>query len=105
MHRKKQSSEQIEEERNETYKAAVALKYKIHEDNAPKVAAKGRGVLARRIIEIAKEHGIPIRDDPDLVEVLLKLDLSEEIPPELYQIVAEILAFVYRMNEKWGSEE
>jgi len=93
------------ETHNETYKAAVALKYKIHEDNAPKVVAKGRGVLARKIIEVAREHGIPIRDDPDLVEVLLKLDLNEEVPPELYQIVAEILAFVYRMSERRGSEE
>ena len=93
------------EEHNETYKAAVALKYKIYEDKAPKVVAKGRGVLARKIIEVAREHGIPIRDDPDLVEVLLKLDLNEEVPPELYQIVAEILSFVYRMNERRGSED
>lgn len=89
------------EEYNETYKAAVALKYKIQEDNAPKVVAKGRGTLARKIIEVANEHGIPIREDPDLVEALLKLDLNEEIPLELYQIVAEILAFVYRMNERY----
>ena len=77
---------------------AVALKYDQSRDRTPLVAAKGKGELAERIIAIAKEHGIPIREDADLVEVLSRLDIENEIPPELYKAVAEILAFIYRVN-------
>ena len=83
-------------------KKAVALKYKRGQDNAPKVTAKGTGLVAEKIIDIARKQGIPVKDDPDLVEVLSRLDLDEEIPPELYVIVAELLAFVYRLNRKKG---
>ena len=67
---------------------------------APRISAKGAGYLAERIIEIAKEHGIGIYEDPDLVEVLSKLDLNHEIPESLYRAVAEVLAFVYRLNHE-----
>lgn len=77
---------------------AVALRYDQESEHAPRVSAKGAGYLAERIIEIAKEHGIGIYEDPDLVEVLSKLDVTHEIPESLYQAVAEILAFVYRLN-------
>ncbi len=77
---------------------AVALKYQSDEENAPKVIAKGRGKVAEKIIEIAKEHNIYIHDDPDLIEVLSQLDLNDEIPPDLYVVVAELLAFVYSLN-------
>ena len=78
---------------------AVALRYEAGQDRAPKVTAKGQGVLAERIIEIAKEHGIHIHEDPDLVTVLSKLDAPAQIPEELYRAVAEVLAFVYRLNQ------
>jgi len=65
------------------------------------VTALGRGLLAERLIEEARQHGIPIRENPDLVQILLELDLGQEIPPDLYQAVAEILIFVYRLNEDW----
>jgi flagellar biosynthesis protein len=81
-------------------KKAVALTYRPGEDHAPKVTATGQGKVAERIIEIAREHGIPIKDDPDLVEVLSKLDIEEEIPPSVYVVVAELLAFVYSVNGK-----
>ncbi len=84
-------------------KKAVALKYRAGEDIAPRVAAKGEGWIAEKIIEMARKHGVPVKDDPDLVEVLSKLDLSEEIPAEIYVIVAELLAFVYKMNGKKGT--
>ncbi|OEU46855.1 MAG: flagellar biosynthesis protein FlhB [Desulfobacterales bacterium S7086C20] len=84
-------------------KKAVALKYRAGEDNAPRVAAKGEGWIAEKIIEMARKHGIPVKDDPDLVEVLSRLDLSEAIPAELYVIIAELLAFVYKMNGKKGT--
>ena len=82
---------------------AVALKYKPGQDNAPQVTAKGTGLVAEKIIDIARKQGIPVKDDPDLVEVLSRLDLEEEIPPELYLIVAELLAFVYNLNRKKAS--
>jgi flagellar biosynthesis protein len=79
-------------------KRAAALRYQPKADIAPKVVAKGTGKVAERIIEIAKEHDIHIHNDPDLVEVLSQLDLNEAIPPDLYVVVAELLAFVYALN-------
>jgi flagellar biosynthesis protein len=79
---------------------AAAIQYDSEKDAAPRMTAKGRGLIAERIIEIARQHDIPVRSDPALVEVLCKLDMEEEIPETLYRVVAEILAFVYRMNER-----
>ncbi|MDG4475844.1 EscU/YscU/HrcU family type III secretion system export apparatus switch protein [Thiovibrio frasassiensis] len=81
-------------------KKAVALRYDTSQDPAPKIIAKGAGDIALKIIALAKEHGIPIQEDADLVEVLAKLDLNADIPPETYLVVAEILAFIYRANTK-----
>lgn len=78
---------------------AVALRYVRHEDVAPRVVAKGRGALAERIIAIARQHGVPVHQDADLVEVLARLELGATIPPELYEAVAEVLAYLYRMNQ------
>lgn len=80
--------------------SAAALRYRPDDDVAPKIVAKGEGELAKRIIELAEQHGIPIKQDPDLVAVLAKLDLDTEIPNELYQPIAEILSFLYRVNEQ-----
>lgn len=80
-------------------KQAAALTYDAGKDRAPKLAAKGSGFVAEKIIALAVKHGIPIRNDPALVQILSKLDIDEAIPPELYQAVAEVLAFVYQMNE------
>lgn len=79
---------------------AVAIKYRPEKDSAPVVTAKGSGLVAERIIELAKAHGIPIKADPDLVAVLSKLDIEAEIPPSVYIVVAELLAFVYQLNQK-----
>jgi flagellar biosynthesis protein len=81
---------------------AVALRYDSSRDMAPKVAASGHGEVARRIVRTAREAGVPIREDPDLLEVLAKIPQGEEIPPDLYQTVAEILVFLYRLNGKYG---
>jgi flagellar biosynthesis protein len=78
---------------------AVALGYDRDKDNAPKVLAKGSGTLAEKIIEVARAHGIHIKEDPLLIELLASVEIDQEIPPVLYQAVAEILAFVYRLNE------
>lgn len=79
---------------------ALALGYKPEEQNAPKLLAKGKGQIAEKIIELAKTKGIPIKKDDDLIKVLYKLDIDEEIPPELYEAVAELLAFIYKLNQK-----
>ena len=77
---------------------AVALTYEAQRHNAPRVVAKGKGYLADKIIEIAKQHHVPLYEDKNLVQVLEALDLDGEIPPELYRAVAEVLAFIYRIN-------
>jgi len=79
---------------------AVALKYDQKKDRAPRVIAKGRGNIAEKIIDIAKENNIPLYEDKNLIQVLEALDLETEIPPELYRAVAEVLAFIYRLNGK-----
>lgn len=84
----------------EESKKAVALRYEAEKDKAPKVIAKGRGYVAAKIIEIAKEHGVPLKEDEALVEVLSKLDLYDEIPVDLYKAVAEILVFVYKLRKR-----
>jgi flagellar biosynthesis protein len=79
---------------------AVALKYHRPTDNAPRVLAKGRGEIAEKIIQVAKAHNVPLYEDKNLVQILEALDLETEIPPELYRAVAEVLAFIYRLNGK-----
>lgn len=82
-------------------KKAVALRYDPAKDPAPVAVGKGLGLTAERIIALAREHGIPIHEDADLMEILSKLELHEQIPPAAYVAVAEILAFVYRTNDKY----
>ena len=79
---------------------AVALKYDRKKDNAPRVIAKGRGEIAEKIIEVARAHNVPLYEDKNLIQILEALDLETEIPPELYRAVAEVLAFIYRLNGK-----
>lgn len=81
-------------------KKAAALKYKHGQDPAPRLVAKGSGWLAEKIIQSAKEHHIPLQEDPHLIEILSSLDMYEEIPPALYKAVAEILVFIYQMNNQ-----
>lgn len=82
-----------------TVKKAVALTYAPDQD-APVVVAKGQGDVAHRLLQIAKEHQVPVQEDASLVELLSKLELNQQIPPELYQLVAEVLSFVYRSEQK-----
>jgi len=77
---------------------AVALRYDRADMPAPRVTAKGGGELAQRILAVARENDVPVREDPDLLELLSACDLGEEIPSELYHAVAELLAFLYRLN-------
>jgi flagellar biosynthesis protein len=80
-------------------KKAVALKYNKGKDSAPKVVAKGKGYIAERITEAARENNVPLYEDKNLSQVLEALDLDTEIPPELYRAVAEVLAFIYKLNK------
>ena len=77
---------------------AVALKYDTKKDLAPRIIAKGRGNMAEKIIEVAKAHNVPLYEDKNLVQILEALELETEIPPGLYRAVAEVLAFIYRLN-------
>ncbi len=85
-------------------KEAVALSYRPPQDRSPRLMAKGHGELADRIVELARIHNVPIRQDADLVHLLGKLELETEIPQTLYKVIAEVLAFIYFVNEKWKKE-
>lgn len=78
---------------------AVALRYESQNDTAPRVVAKGAGPIAEKIIQAARQHDIPLVSDPVAGELISHVDLGMAIPSEFYQAVAEILAFVYHLNE------
>jgi len=92
-------------ENKKPVKKAVALRYIPALDRAPRVTAKGSGLLAQKIIELAREHGIPLKEDPVLIQILSQLDFYQEIPPSIYVVVAEILAFVYSVNNRWRGRQ
>ncbi|MFN2450389.1 MAG: EscU/YscU/HrcU family type III secretion system export apparatus switch protein [Candidatus Baltobacteraceae bacterium] len=80
--------------------AAAALKYDPVGHEAPQVVAAGRGFTAEEIVRLAKEHNIPLLEDAELVEALSRLEMSESIPRELYAVVAEVLAYVFRVDQE-----
>ena len=82
----------------ESPKQAVALRYLPERDDAPYISAKGSRETALKIIETAKNNGIPIQEDETLTTLLMSLDIGEQIPPELYQVVAEIFSFIYQID-------
>lgn len=86
-------------------KMAAAIRYDADKSDAPRLTAKGSGQVAEKIIELARRHDIPVREDRALVQILSKLDIDRQIPPELYRAVAEILAFVYSANEQYREEK
>lgn len=83
---------------NKKEKKAVALRYKDEYDDVPVVVAKGKGLLAEKILTVAEEYQVAVKENRELADYLMALDLYDEIPPELYNIVAEILAFIYKMD-------
>ena len=78
---------------------AVALRY--DGAGAPRVTAKGRAEVAERIVALAREHGVPLRDEPELAAVLSRIPLGDEIPEALYRAVAEVIAFAYLLSGRW----
>jgi flagellar biosynthesis protein len=79
---------------------AAALRYDRDAAGAPKVVAAGAGLIADRIVEIAREQGLPVREDPALAEALARLELEQEIPPELFVAVAEVLVWAYGLEKR-----
>ncbi len=84
---------------------AVALLYDKSRGDAPQVVATGKGELAARIVETARHAGVQVMEDPDLVEVLARVPVGDEVPLELYQAVAEVLSFVYRVNGRYKDQQ
>ncbi len=78
---------------------AIALKYDFKKSKAPRIVALGKGAMAEKILELAEEHKIPFYEDQSLTDLLAKLDIDTDIPPELYTLVAEVLAFVYQLDK------
>lgn len=91
----------MEEKKNKQVKQAIALEYN-PSDDAPRVIASGRGVLAEKIIQKAQESDVPIHRDDKLANTLSRLEIGDMIPPELYEVVAEILVFVDSMDKLKG---
>ncbi len=79
-------------------RTATALRYDTAQENAPRVVAKGRGLIAENIIQTARAHGVPLVADAGMSGLLEDVEVDAQIPPEFYLAVAEILAFVYRLN-------
>lgn len=101
------SHEKTERQGKSSIRRAVALKYEPGEQTTPVVVAKGNGLIADQILEQAKLNGVPVQEDASLVEVLSKLDIDQEIPSELFALVAEVLSFVYQSDRKareWTSD-
>ena len=96
MDEREQNSENI------ANKKAVALKYDLEQDNAPKVIAKGRGHVAEHILATAQKNSVPVYQNKTLVNMLMALEIDREIPPELYKAIAEVMAYVYKMDKAKG---
>ncbi len=88
----------------ESLKSAVALTY-MQTDAAPRVVAKGRGVIAEQIIARAREHEVYVHESPELVSLLMQVDLDQRIPPQLYMAVAELLAWIYQLESASGGRD
>jgi len=80
--------------------SAVALKYDINTGGVPKIVAKGHGLIAEKIIELAEQNEVHIHENPELLEVLIRLEVGDEIPEALYRAIAEVIAFTYGLKTK-----
>ena len=90
------------EEQRIAEQKAVALKYDMQQDTAPRVVAKGRGHVAEHILAAAQKNSIPVYQNKTLVNMLMALEIDREIPPELYKANAEVMAYVYQMDKEKG---
>jgi flagellar biosynthesis protein len=92
-------------EKKKKTKQVAALKYSSTDNRAPEIIGLGSGEIAEKIIEKAKENDIPIYQNDELVNTLNQFKIGDEIPPELYEVVAEILVFVSNIDKKYGDEK
>ncbi|MDR2428893.1 MAG: EscU/YscU/HrcU family type III secretion system export apparatus switch protein [Candidatus Margulisbacteria bacterium] len=86
-------------------RSAIAIRYDVEHDAAPVILASGRGEFAEDILRIAEDHKIPFYEDKGLADLLLKLEVSTEVPPELYTLIAEVLAFIFRLDQMASKRE
>lgn len=86
-----------------TRKEAVAITYNPGFSDAPKIVAKGKGKIAENILAKAEEFNVPVQEDASLVELLGQLDINQSIPEELYQAVAEVFAYIYKIDKEKGT--
>ncbi|MCL1835281.1 MAG: EscU/YscU/HrcU family type III secretion system export apparatus switch protein [Oscillospiraceae bacterium] len=93
----------MSEEKNKR-KRAAAISYDPKEHDAPLLAAFGEGYVAEKIIEIAKASGVPVMPDPSIASLLSKVSIGDEIPPEMYEAVAKVLAFVGEIDRRYGEK-
>lgn len=96
----KQPPKDVADDQQECHSAKKAIALIYDEVSAPKVGAKGDGDLAEEIIAIARDHGVPLYENPELVKSLSQLDIGDEIPELLYRVIAEIIAFAYHIQGK-----
>ncbi len=105
FNRKDDLTKKIKRSRNELSqvpeeeRAVIALRYDIEKDAAPVILAAGRGKMAEDIMDLAEENRIPFYEDKGLADLLLKLEIDTEVPPELFVLVAEVLAFVFKLEQ------
>ena len=88
---------------DQTRQSAVALRY-AGNDTAPRVVAKGSGLIAQQIIDRARDAGVFVHESPEMVALLMQVDLDQHIPPQLYVAIAELLAWLYRLDTAEQSE-
>ena len=88
----------MDKDKNVLVPEAVALRFDKEREDAPRVVAKGRGFVAQQLLAIAKRNAVPVYQNQTVTQLLMAVELDREIPPDLYQAVANVLAFVYRMD-------
>ena len=91
------------DENKKTVKRAAAIKYDPDANNVPVLAAFGEGYLADKILEVARESGVPVVPDPSLASMLAKVSVGDDIPAELYEVVAKVLVFVGEVDKSYGA--
>lgn len=92
-------------DKDEKNKQAVVIRYDKDQDSAPRVTAKGRGYVAEHIINLGKQHAVPLYQNKTLASMLMAIELDKEIPPELYSAIAEVLAYIYRLDQRMSKSK
>jgi len=106
QHRRKIKHSTLElDSKDKGARSAIAIRYDAEQDAAPVILAAGRGEFAEDILKIAEDHKIPFYEDKGLADLLLKLEVSTEVPQEMYALIAEVLAFVFRLDQMASKRE